>query len=106
METIAERQYLLESGETVSVSVEATNTVHAVNYNLNKQNKGSLGPGETVAVPKPGSGFSSLVLLFTFSGTGGKYTVTITGETGDPDTDVIDQGSFDIPSTSAEYLFQ
>jgi hypothetical protein len=106
MTTIEERQYLLDNGETASVSVEAEGTVHAVNFNLDKQKKGPLGPGETVEVPKPGSGFSSLTLLFTFSGTGGKYTVTITGETGDPDTDVIDQGSFDIPATSAEYLFQ
>jgi hypothetical protein len=106
MTIIEERQYLLEGGETASVSVEAEGTVHAVNYNLNKQKKGPLGPGETVEVPKPGNGFSSLMLLFTFSGTGGKYTVTVTGETGDPDTDVIDQGSFDIPATSAEYLFQ
>lgn len=106
MKTIDERQYVLDNGETASVSVEATGTVHAVNFNLDKQKKSPLGPGETVAVPKPSSGFSSLMLLFTFSGTGGKYTVTITGETGDPDTDVIDQGSFDIPATSAEYLFQ
>ena len=106
MKIIGERQYLLEDGETASVSVDGENTVHGVNYNLDKLKKGPLGPGETVEVPKPGSGFSSLTLLLTFSGNGGKYTVTISSSNGDSDTDVVDQGSFDIPSTSAEYLFQ
>ena len=107
MKIIGERQYLLDNGETAEVEVQSQGTVHGVNVNLDKQEQGPLGAGQTVSVPKPGSGFSSLVLLFTFSGTsGGKYTVTVNGSNGGSDTDIVDQGSFGIPTTATEYLFQ
>jgi hypothetical protein len=108
MKIIDERQYSVEGDETVSVSVEAKGTAHLVEYDLDKAGAKGLSEGQVLTFGAPTQPRRVLTLLFTFSGnTGGQsYTVTLKGDKGGSDTDVIDQGSFGIPATSADYHFR
>jgi len=107
MKIIAERQYLLDPGEKAKVSVTATGTVNNVNFDIDGQGGGPLADGQVITVSKPAGGVRKLTLLFTFSGSsGGQFVVTIKGDNGGSDTDVVDQGAFGIPGTARSYLFQ
>jgi hypothetical protein len=103
---IAKRQYHVQPGETITIGVQATGTAHLVNYDLDGQGGGPVGAGQPLTFTVTTS-TRILTLLFTFSGnSGGKYVVGITSAQGGSDTDVVDQGSFGIPTTAAEYRFQ
>jgi len=103
---IAKRQYHVQSGESITVSVQATGTVHLVNSDLDGLDGGPLTADESLTF-KVTNQTRTLTLLFTFSNnSGGEYEVTIKGDQGGEDTDTVDQGSFGIPATSAEYRFQ
>ena len=108
METIAERQYLSPSTETIAVKADESGTAHLVNYNIdNGAETGTLHKGQQLNIEvSPNKPSRVLTILFTFSGTGGQYDVKLTGSLGGGDTDTVEQGDFDVPAESTEYLFQ
>lgn len=103
---IAPRQYHVQPGETITVGAQASGTVHLVSYDLDGQGGGPLAADQPLTF-KITTNTRVLTLLFTFSGSsGGKYVIGINSDQGGSDTDNVDQGSFGIPATSAEYRFQ
>jgi hypothetical protein len=104
---IAERQYAVKADESVTVTVQATGTAHLVSYDLDGEGGGSLGEGQSEVFKIPPKQRRVLTLLFTFSNDAdGCYTVKLTGSQGGLDTDKIQQGSFGIPTTTADYHFR
>jgi hypothetical protein len=108
MKIIAERQYSVARTETVTVSVKADGTVHLVEFDLDKAGPEELAEGKTISFGAPTQPRRVLTLLFTFSSNtgGGVYTVTLTGDQGGKDVDVIEQGRFGVPALSADYHFR
>ena len=103
---IANRQYHVQSGESITVSVQATGTVHLVNSDLDGLGGDPLAADESLTF-RVTNQTRVLTLLFTFSNdSGGSYEVTIESDQGGEDTDTVDQGSFGIPATATEYRFQ
>lgn len=70
-------------GEEIHVRVTAFDTVHAMNYNLD--GKGAPLPAGSILtfrLNKAQHDPSILVLFFTFSGSGGRYEITVDGSAG------------------------
>lgn len=107
MRKIALRQYLVEPGETVTVEVKASGTVHLVNFFFSQSNTGPLPEGRNLvfglsaAEPR-----RTLRLNFTFSNENdGEYDVELSGDAGGaPDTDHVVQ-DFGIPTLRTRYEF-
>ena len=107
MQKIATRQYLSPSAETITVEVGASGTAHLVTFNLDDdEEEGTLHEGEQLNIEvSPNKPRRKLSLLFTFSGPGGQYDVSLSGSLGGSDTDTI-VNSFGIPATATEYIFR
>ena len=72
-----ERVYQGKSGETATITVTATNTIHQVTYSLDGANAVVLQEGKPLQFPIP----AHLLMVFAYSnpsGTGGSYTVALT----------------------------
>jgi len=106
MQKIGERQYAIGANETVAIEVDASGTAHLVNYDLDGDG-GILNQGQQLSITAPsGNNRRKLNLLFTYSGSGGTYTVKLTGSAGGQDTDTVSQGSFGVPTNACEYRFR
>lgn len=104
MQKIAHRQYHVQSGETITVTLTDANGC-VVNFDLDGQ-QGLLNEGQPLNIQIGGSTrILNLLANFTVN-SGGTCTIAIQGNQGGSDTDTVDQGSFSVPATNVAYRFQ
>jgi hypothetical protein len=102
MKKISSDLYIVEPNETVTINIEAVNTISLVTISLDGQAFAlqPFAPFVFHASSEKGT-THDLMFLFTFSGpSGGAYHVILTGSEGGTDKFSVDSGDFGIPASS------